>query len=35
MIDKHEELLEKHAQREIAMKEAKEDFIKEYGRSYL
>ena len=29
MIDKHEELLEKHAQREIAMKEAKEDFIKE------
>ena len=29
MIDKHEELLEKHAQREIAMKETKEDFIKE------
>lgn len=29
MTDKHEELLEKHVQREMAMREVKEDFIDE------
>ena len=29
MTEKHEELLEKHAQREMEMKQVKEDFIKE------
>ena len=29
MIEKHEELLEKHVQREIEMKQVKEDFINE------